>query len=104
MPIRGTVHDLGSSVTHKTEVIRRFLRGQSPADIAFELNHHQSSVDAYIKGYERIRKLAQKFAPDDIPALAGCGRSLVREYLALIRKYEPDLTLYSDISASSSSS
>lgn len=104
VPIRGTVHDLGSSVTHKVEVIRRFLRGQSPADIARELDHHQSSVDAYIKGYERIRKLAQRFPPDDIPSLAGCGQSLVREYTEIIRKYEPDLTLYSHTSATLSDS
>lgn len=103
VPIRGTVHDLGSSVTHKIEVIRRFLRGQSPADIAFELNHHQSSVDAYIKGYERIRKLAQRFPADDIPTLAGCGQSLVREYLELIRLYEPTLQLCSETVITSTS-
>ncbi|MBK9232476.1 MAG: DUF1670 domain-containing protein [Anaerolineae bacterium] len=37
VPIRGTVHDIGPSVSHKAEVIRRYLRGQSPADIARNL-------------------------------------------------------------------
>ena len=30
VPIRGTVHDIGPAVSHKAEVIRRYLRGQSP--------------------------------------------------------------------------
>jgi hypothetical protein len=34
VPTRGTVHDLGPSVTHKGEVVRRWLRHQSPVQIA----------------------------------------------------------------------
>lgn len=96
VPIRGTVHDIGSSVTHKVEVIRRYLKGHSPANIAYELNHSQSSVDAYIKGYERIRRLAQKFPVHEIPSLAGCGNHLLHQYLELMRTYEPNLTLFQD--------
>ena len=95
VPIRGTVHDLGSSVTHKVEVIRRYLQGQSPADIAHELNHSQVSVDAYIKGYERVRKLAQKFPADEVPVLAGHGQHLVDQYLKLMYTFEPHVVLFS---------
>jgi hypothetical protein len=99
VPIRGTVHDLGSSVTHKTEVIRRYLQGQSPADIAYELNHSQASVDAYIQGYDRVRKLAQKFPLEDLPVLAGYGKHLICQYLKLMDTYEPDLELFSSTSS-----
>ena len=34
VPTRGTVHDIGLSVTHKAEVVRRWLRNESPAQIA----------------------------------------------------------------------
>ena len=94
VPIRGTVHDLGGSVTHKAEVVRRYLRQESPADIAHDLFHSQQAVDIYIKDYERIRLLAQKFLIGDIPALAKCSKRLVQEYIKLIRTYEPDLKLY----------
>jgi hypothetical protein len=95
IPIRGTVHDIGPAVSHKAEVIRRFLRGQSPADIARQLNHTQEAVDAYIKDYEVTRKLVQRFPPEDIPALSRRSMSLVKEHLKLIRQYEPDLVFYS---------
>ena len=95
VPIRGTIHDIGSSVSHKAEVIRRYLRGQSPADIARELNHSQHAVDRYIKDYEVTRTLAQKFPLHEIPALAKHAASLVREHIQLIREYEPNLVFYS---------
>jgi hypothetical protein len=94
IPIRGTVHDIGPSVSHKAEVIRRYLRGQSPAEIARELNHTQQAVDAYIKDYEVSRKLIQKFPIKDIPVLSRRSMSLVKEHIKLIRQYEPDLVFY----------
>lgn len=95
IPIRGTVHDIGPAVSHKAEVIRRYLRGQSPAEIARELNHTQEAVDAYIKDYEVTRKLIQKFPIKDIPVLSRRSMSLVKEHIKLIRQYEPDLVFYS---------
>lgn len=95
LPLRGTVHDIGPAVSHKAEVIRRFLRGQSPADIARDLNHTQQAVDIYIKDYEVTRKLVQKFPIKDIPALSRRSASLVNEHVKLIRQYEPDLVFYS---------
>jgi hypothetical protein len=95
LPLRGTVHDIGPAVSHKAEVIRRYLRAQSPADIAYELNHTQSAVDIYIKDYEVTRKLVQKFPIKEIPALSRRSMSLVKEHIKLIRQYEPDLVFYS---------
>jgi hypothetical protein len=95
LPTRGTVHDIGPAVSHKAEVIRRFLRGQSPAGIAHDLNHTQQAVDIYIKDYEVTRKLIQKFPLKEIPALSRRSLSLVKEHVKLIQQYEPDLVLYS---------
>jgi len=95
LPLRGTVHDVGPSVSHKAEVIRRFLRGQSPAQIARDLNHTQPAVDTYIKDYEVTRKLVQKFPVAEIPALSRRSASLVKEHIKLIRQYEPGLAFYS---------
>jgi predicted transcriptional regulator len=95
LPLRGTVHDIGPAVSHKAEVIRRFLQGHSPADIARELNHTQSAVDIYIKDYEVTRKLVQKFSIKDIPVLSRRSMSLVKEHIKLIRQYEPDLVFFS---------
>jgi hypothetical protein len=96
VPTRGTVHDIGGSVTHKAEVIRRWLRNESPAEIARALDHSQAAVDRYIGDFQRIRLLAQKVPVADVSTLTRLSPSLVREYVALLGEYEPALALYSD--------
>jgi hypothetical protein len=97
VPTRGTVHDLGPAVTHKAEVVRRWLRHESPAQIARETNHAQASVDRYIADYQKIRLLAQKASISEIPALTGLSAGVVEQYVALLIQYEPDLTLHQSL-------
>jgi hypothetical protein len=94
VPTRGTVHDIGPSVTHKAEVIRRWLRSESPAQIARTLHHSQEAVDRYIADFQKVRMLAQKFPPTDLPPLTGLSASVVKQYIELRHAYEPKLTLY----------
>jgi hypothetical protein len=96
VPTRGTVHDMGPSVTHKAEVIRRWLRRESPARIARTLNHSQSAIDRYIADFEKVRLLAQKIPLDSLPAYTGLSKSVVAQYVRLLREYESQLALYRD--------
>lgn len=93
VPTRGTVHDLGPAVTHKGEVVRRWLRHQSPVQIARETKHSQASVDRYIADYQKVRLLAQKIPVADLPALTGLSVGVVDQYMELLQGFEPDLTL-----------
>lgn len=96
VPTRGTVHDLGKSVTHKAEVIRRWIRKESPAQIARSLQHSQDAVDRYIADYQKVRLLAQRCSEVEIPALAGLSKSLVKQYTALLHEYEPSVLFCSE--------
>jgi hypothetical protein len=96
VPTRGTVHDLGPSVTHKAEVIRRWLRNESPAQIARVLEHSQVAVDRYITDFQKVRLLAQKFSAAELPALTGLSKGVVEQYIALLRQYEPELVLHAE--------
>ena len=99
VPTRGTVHDIGPSVTHKAEVIRRWLRHESPAQIARTIEHSQEAVDRYIADFQKVRLLAQKFPSAELPPLTGLSASVVQQYLDLLREYEPTLALYHYTSA-----
>ncbi len=94
VPTRGTVHDLGPAVTHKAEIVRRWLRHESPAQIARDTQHAQTSVDRYIANYQKVRLLAQKVRPSEIPALTGLSQGVVEQYLELLAQYEPQLALH----------
>lgn len=83
VPTRGTLHDLGRGTTHKRLIVRLYLDGTLPSEIARRTRHAQKNVDRYIAGFERVRLLARTHPPEAIPALAGMSRSLVHEYLRL---------------------
>lgn len=87
VPTRGTLHDLGRGTTHKRLIVRLYLEGKLPSEVARLSRHAQKNVDRYIAGFERVRLLARTHPPDTLPALAGMSRSLVREYLALIDEF-----------------
>lgn len=94
VPTRGTVHDMGRSVTHKAEVVRRWLRHESPAQIARDLNHSQSAVDRYIADFRKVRLLAQKLPLAELPTLTRLSKSVIKQYIVLLQEYEPQLNLY----------
>lgn len=86
IPTRGTIHDLGRTVTHKKRIIELHEHGYLTPDIARMTNHDKTNVDRYIKDYERIRQLVDKFDKDKISRLTGLSKPLVKEYLEIIKK------------------
>jgi hypothetical protein len=87
VPTRGTLHDIGRGTTHKRMIVRLYLNGKLPSEIARATSHALKNVDRYIGGFERVRLLAREHPADEIPALAGMSSSLVREYLTLIEDF-----------------
>lgn len=58
LPHTGTIHDMGSSVSHKTLIVRKvILEKKDPAAVARETNHSQRAVDRYLKDYHRVKSL-----------------------------------------------
>ena len=104
VPTRGTVHDLGPSVTHKAEVIRRCLRRESPAQMTRAWGHSQAAVHRYIADFQKVRLLAQKLPVAELPTLVGLSKSLVEQHIALLRQYEPPFALHSESEATVCSS
>ncbi|MGH2704947.1 MAG: DUF1670 domain-containing protein [Actinomycetota bacterium] len=74
--------------THKAAIIRLYL-GMLTPDIARRTYHSKEAVDRYIRGFERVRLLASKFATEELPLLSGMGERLVEEYLRLLADYRP---------------
>jgi hypothetical protein len=87
VPTRGTLHDIGRGTTHKRLIVRLYLQGKLPSEIARTTKHALKNVDRYIGGFERVRLLARDHPKEQIPALAGMSASLVNEYLTLIEDF-----------------
>lgn len=87
LPRRGTVHDLGTSLTHKGVIARKVLKERkTTAQVARETNHTPESVDRYLLDLMRCYvclKRAQQ-SPTQTAFATGLSVSLVKEYAALI--------------------
>lgn len=87
LPLRGYLADMGRWPTHKQAVIRLYLQGLITPDIAARTHHTKQAVDRYIEGFERLRLLAAKFAPEELPLLTGMSQPLIDQYLALLDQH-----------------
>jgi hypothetical protein len=58
LPHVGVLHDMGSTITHKTIIVyKHIIEKKSPEIIARETNHSQKAVDHYLNDYYRVRML-----------------------------------------------
>jgi hypothetical protein len=87
LPLRGYVVDMGSYPTHKAAVVRLYVEGLTTPEIAARTYHSKEAVDRYIRGFERVRLLATKFAPEELPLLSGMSKGLIDQYLALLDEH-----------------
>lgn len=60
LPYRGTIHDIGPSVTHKKVIIAMYLRNIPTPDIARMTQHTEEACDRYIKAFKKVRRLHGK--------------------------------------------
>lgn len=89
LPSRGTIHDLGSSTTHKKEIVSLYLVGYKTSEIARKTGHHPVNVDRYVKDFKRVLMLAKDGRePYEIAFFTRMTESLVREYLSIIENNE----------------
>ncbi len=73
LPYRGTIHDMGPTVTHKREIVRLRLQKVSTPEIARRTNHSEEAVDRYINDYERVIRISDVFEPIDIAFITNLG-------------------------------
>lgn len=88
LPLRGYICDMGSWPTHKVAIIGLYLQGLLTPDIARRSHHTREAVDSYIRAFDRLRMLASKFPPEELPLLAGMSPRLVDEYLRLLHEHD----------------
>lgn len=87
LPTRSTIHDLGSAISHKREIVALHLQGYFTSEIARMTNHDPHNVDRYLRDFERVYDMARDGASlNKICFLTGLSPRLVKEYLGIIQK------------------
>jgi hypothetical protein len=86
IPRRGTIHDMGRSLTHKKIICKKyFYEGKSVEITAKETYHSPQAVTRYINDFKRIREcLKAKWGIEKIAYTTGLSKKLTEEYVNMI--------------------
>jgi Protein of unknown function (DUF1670) len=89
VPRRGTIHDLGPSVTHKAIICyKRLVEHKPTSQVAQETFHSAQEVEYYVQCLRRIQLCRDSgMTIEEIGRATGHSLRLVREYLDLIKRY-----------------
>jgi hypothetical protein len=93
LPHPGSLQDVGSTVSHKAQAVRKAIfERKDPATVAREINHAQSSVDRYLRDYHRVKTVhAVNPDPGFIHQCTNIPKHVVRQYIKLIeQEKQPD--------------
>ena len=93
VPRRGTIHDMGRSVTHKRQICYKMIvEGKSVAETARETNHSPEAITRYVKDYKRILACLHKgLTPKETSFVVKVSEKLVFEYVNLIQENQVDI-------------
>jgi len=86
LPRRGTIHDMGPTLTHKRIICKKhFFEGKTIEQTARETYHSPQAVVRYTNDFKRVREcLKAGWAVEKISYTTGLSKSLTEEYVQMI--------------------
>ena len=90
LPLRGTVHDASSKLTHKTKIVGLYLQGRLPTEIARMTDHCLEAVEHYLRHFALVRELWPRYPVDRIAHLMQCGPRLVQQYVDILQQQQEE--------------
>jgi hypothetical protein len=89
LPRRGTIHDLGPSVTHKKIICKKYyVDNQDISDISRQTYHSTSSISRYLNDFKRVKLcLAKGLSVDDTSYATFISKKVVNQYVDLINEF-----------------
>lgn len=89
LPHTGNLHDMGSCITHKYQIVFKYVvEKKDPCIIAKETNHSLMAVDHYLKDYNRVKLLYQDNKnPEYIKAATAMPIHVINQYIDIINQY-----------------
>ena len=90
VPRRGTIHDMGRTLTHKKIICQKhFAEGKTVEQTAKETYHSPQAVVRYTNDFKRVREcLKEGWNIQRIAYTTGLSKSLTREYVEMINGEE----------------
>lgn len=88
IPTRGSIQDIGPTISHKTKIVELYLKGYEYTEIERRTKHTGHAIKRYIIGFSKVIMLHNKgFTSNQIRELTNNTEKVVVEYLELYQKY-----------------
>lgn len=91
VPLRGFVHDMGKTTTHKRWIIELYLNGYTTKQIQERTDHKIVSIDRYIKRYKAVENVIEELKTVNTTKIArvlDISEHSAREYTAIYLEYK----------------
>jgi hypothetical protein len=91
IPLRGFVHDMGKTTTHKRWIISLYLKGYTTNEIQKMTDHKVLSIDRYVKRYNAVSECIEELKTMDevkISRLMSITQNSAKEYVAIYKEYK----------------
>ena len=86
---RGTKHDMGPGLSHKTQILELYFKAYTFTEIEQKTNHSERAVWRYLRDFTQVAMLHhQGFPKGQIRLVTRFSDRLIREYLSLYEEYE----------------
>jgi hypothetical protein len=87
LPTRGYLKGVGRGQTHKVQIIRLWLQGETYDQIELHTRHSASSIQRYIRAFVQVVQLQRRGYPEnEIAVLLQLSLSVVQEYLSILQE------------------
>jgi len=86
LPHTGSLHDMGTCVTHKANIVRKaVLEKKDPTVVAAETNHTLRAVERYLKDFRRVETCYNANPdPEFIAQATAIAKHVVTQYIQII--------------------
>ena len=90
LPRRGSIHDMGPTLTHKKIIIEKLFIEQKPVQqVSRETYHSLAAIQRYISMFKQVLLCKQKgMSLEETAYAVGRTKRLVREYEVIIEEYK----------------
>lgn len=102
VPLRSTIKDMGRTLSHRSLIVKEWVKGSEYTEIAFKTNHSVKSISNYVSKFKQVVALMKEgYDVNTIAFLTKISKRLAEEYIDIqahsiivpSRKHELDTLL-----------
>jgi AraC-like DNA-binding protein len=92
IPTRGNYCDIGPGVSHKTEAVKKYLKGYTVSEIALAMGHNRNSIERYLDGFCMVISghVNENYSALRLSRSLRMSEKLVAEYISLYHQFKDD--------------